>query len=180
MLSFNAVHKGYLQMSQSVKCRRGELVGVVHMSRGTNCRVTQGYPYTVLWKRNLWQIWKIAARLLGKERRFTEKSFSVPKKECIPKSRFERGEERKSPAMQSRKHWPSNMARCVFEREQERTALTSPGTQSMPQKDGKAAMAKLECTASGTPSTAVGITAQLDQSAFWKLHEKEGMGISHP
>lgn len=65
------------------------------------------------------------------------KSFSVPKKECIPKRRFQRGEERKSPEMQTGKHWPSNMASSVFDREQERTVLTAAGTQNMPHKDGE-------------------------------------------
>lgn len=82
----------FTTMSQSVNCRRGELVGVVHLCRGTNSRVTHGYSYTALWKRNPWQLLKIAARPLGKERRFTELSFSVPKKECILKKRFQREE----------------------------------------------------------------------------------------
>lgn len=51
--------------------------------------------------------------------------------------------ERKSPEIQNRKHWPSNTAGSVFDREYERIVLISAGIQSMPHKE----MKKLEDTA---------------------------------
>lgn len=71
------------------------------------------------------------------------------------------------------------MVRCVFDREQERTALTSAGTQSMPQKDGKAGG---HCWNALPQEHPAWLAALLNLIKMYSksYHEKEGMGISHP
>lgn len=71
------------------------------------------------------------------------------------------------------------MVRCVFDREQERTALTSAGTQSTPQKDGKAGGHCWNALPQENPELLLAELLNLIKMYCKSYHEKEDMGISH-
>lgn len=72
------------------------------------------------------------------------------------------------------------MVSSVFDREQERSVVTSEGTQSMPRKDGKVGGHCWNALPQEHPALLLAVLLNLIKMYSESYHEKEGMGMSHP